>query len=445
MIRKLIGHVLKKGRTKKPKKGAELIALSEHGIYPDAFSRSALSVVSKLQEQGFEAYIVGGAVRDALLGIEPKDFDIATNATPEQVKRIFKRAFIIGRRFKIVHVMVGMETFEVTTFRGGHEGVKNATGRIVNDNTYGTQAEDAARRDFSINAMYYNPATAEISDYHLGMSDIATRRLRVIGDAAKRYEEDPIRMLRAIRLAVKLDLEIDAEARAPIAAQAFRLKNEPPARLFDEMLKFLHSGHSFDCLNRLRSEGVAEGIFPLFDAVMTGDTAYLPFVRLVLDNTDVRIKRDQPISVPFMLAALLWQQVDLAWKKRVATGEKNSTALLLAMTDVADAQDKELSIPRKFITTMREIWGLQCRFEQLAGGRAFRLLAQPRFRAAYDFYVLRSEVGQADKALAKWWEVFQFAPPAIRDEMVLNVKEETQPKKSRRQARKRKKTPAADE
>jgi poly(A) polymerase len=195
----------------------------------------------------------------------------------------------------------------------------------------------------------------------------------------------------------------------------------------------------------LRSEGVAEGIFPLFDAVMTGDTAYLPFVRLVLDNTDVRIKRDQPISVPFMLAALLWQQVDLAWKKRVATGEKNSTALLLAMTDVADAQDKELSIPRKFITTMREIWGLQCRFEQLAGGRAFRLLAQPRFRAAYDFYVLRSEVGQADKALAKWWEVFQFAPPAIRDEMVLNVKEETQPKKSRRQARKRKKTPAADE
>ncbi|TCP14500.1 poly(A) polymerase [Crenobacter luteus] len=441
MIRKLIRRVLELpgGRTRKGIK-PKIYPVTQHGVHRDRLSFAALKVTSRLQEAGFQAYVVGGAVRDLMLGVEPKDFDVATNATPEEVHHLFRRSRIIGRRFKIVHVMVGPETIEVTTFRGGEVGNKNETGRIMTDNSYGSQEEDAHRRDFTVNALFYDPSDESVIDYHHGVKDLQARKLVMIGQPARRYQEDPVRMLRAVRLAAKLGFEIDESTQKPIRSHAHLLKNEPPARLFDELLKLLHSGHGYQCLKKLTDEGLSHGNFPLLAAVMD-EPGSEAFVKLALDSTDARIRADKPVSVGFLLATLLWHQVYNRWQQRIAQGEKPVGALMAAMSDVEALQDNDFAIPRRFSTTMREIWMLQPRFENRSGQRPFRFLEQPRFRAAYDFLALRAEVGEVERELVDWWTRFQSVSDEARLDMTASVRDDA-PKggAQRKRRRRRKKT-----
>ncbi|MDB5839704.1 MAG: pcnB, partial [Herminiimonas sp.] len=313
MIKKFIRRILGKKDKADPTKPV-ILEPKEHGIDPQLVSANAIRVTQTLQEAGFSAFLVGGAVRDLLLGIKPKDFDIATNATPEQVKRLFRRAFIIGRRFQIVHVMFGQDLLEVTTFRGAssEDALKDEHGRVLRDNTFGLQHEDAIRRDFTINAMYYDPATQQVLDYHGGMADIRNKKLRVIGVPEARYREDPVRLLRVVRFAAKLKFTIDADTQAPIAVMAPLINNVPAARVFDEMLKLLMSGHALACLHQLRKEGLHHGLLPLLDVVLEQPLGE-KFVRLALENTDKRVLQGKPVSPGFLFASLLWHQVVEKW------------------------------------------------------------------------------------------------------------------------------------
>lgn len=424
-----------------------VIPLAQHGIRREQLSRGALRVISRLQEDGYAAYVVGGAVRDLLLGVSPKDFDVATNATPEQVHHAFRRSRIIGRRFRIVHVMVGPETIEVTTFRGGSIANTNETGRIMADNSYGSQEEDAHRRDFTVNALFYDPSTETIIDYQHGVQDLKARRLVMIGQPAKRYQEDPVRMLRAVRLAAKLGFEIDEHTRKPIRAHAHLLKREPAARLFDEMLKLLMSGQAYACLKKLRDEGLSRGMLPLLDAVL-GDESDDRFLKLALASTDARIRDDKPISVGFLLATLLWRQVSQRWQALQAEGERPMPALMQAIGEIEAEQDETLAIPRRYSVTMREIWMLQSRFDSRSGSRPYRFLEQPRFRAAFDFLSLRAEAGEVPRALVSWWSDFQHADEVEREALIARAREsggDADPQTRKRRRRRRKPAGASPE
>ncbi len=438
MIRKLISRVFRLPSGKRGAPQPKVIPLTQHGVRRDVFNVSALKVTSRLQEAGFEAFIVGGAVRDALLGLTPKDFDIATNATPEQVRHVFRRSRIIGRRFKIVHVLMGPETLEVTTYRGGAETITDTEGRILHDNVFGTQAEDASRRDFTINALFYNPTDETIVDYHRGVRDIQARRLVMIGQPVQRYREDPVRMLRAVRLAAKLNLSIEEDTRRPIRELSLLLENVPAARLFDEMLKLLFSGHAYACIKRLRDEGLHRGVFPLLDAI-DEDATSADFLRLALESTDRRILENKPVSVGFLLATLLWHQVRDRWIARQEQGVPAAAALAEAMQDAESDQDDHLAIPRRYAMTMREIWSLQVRFLTRSGARPAKLLEQPRFRAAYDFLCLRAAVGEVPQELVDWWTTFQEAHPDDRGDLLLQEPANGAARKRRR----RRKKPAA--
>ena len=435
LIRRVFGSTPAEGRKTR---GPRVITFAEHQIDRTSISSAALKVTQKLQEAGFEAFVVGGAVRDLLLGIIPKDFDIATSATPEQVHALFRRSRIIGRRFKIVHVTFGRdEIIEVTTYRGpadaGH--VTDDHGRILHDNVWGTQEQDALRRDFTVNALYYNPASREIIDYANGVADLRAKQLVMIGDPEQRYREDPVRMLRAARLAAKLGLEIEDNTRAPIASLASLLQNVPAARLFDEMLKLLFSGHAWECLSQLRQQGLHHGFFPLLDVIMEQPLGE-KFVMLALDSTDQRIRADKPVSVGFLFASLLWHEVLVAWKDIQAQGESPLPALFQAMDRVIDVQEEKLAIPRRYSVTMKEIWALQPRFEQRSGRRPFRLLEQPRFRSGFDFLALRVASGELDSELVEWWAEFQDADNARREAMLVTEPSGGAAKKRRRRRRK---------
>jgi poly(A) polymerase len=416
-----------------------------HGLSRDAISPSAARVCAALREAGFTAYLVGGAVRDLLLGIVPKDFDVATDARPEQIRPLFRRALIIGRRFRLVHVMFGQETVEVSTFRGADNAtapekehhVRDEHGRVLRDNVFGTQEEDARRRDFTVNALYFDPASEELVDFHGGLADLKKRMLRVIGDPETRYREDPVRMLRAVRLAAKLGLTLDPATREPIRALAPLMERVPPARLFDEMLKLLLSGHASACLRQLRDVGLHKGLLPLLDVILEQPLGER-FVTLALAQTDERVLTDRPVSPAFLFAALLWHEVLAASKNRQARGERALIALDNAMDEVLDTQCAKLAITRKLTATMREVWAMQPRFEQRSGSRAYRLLESPRFRMAYDFLALRAASGEVSADLEEWWRAFQAADADSRKAMLLP---DTTPRKRRR--RRRKKPPAA--
>ena len=387
-----------------------VLPFERHGFTADHISFAAEKVVSRLQQAGYEAYVVGGAVRDLLIGAEPKDFDVATNATPEEVRAVFRRSRIIGRRFRIVHVMVGPETIEVTTFRGGGKAVQNEQGRIMKDNTYGTLAEDAGRRDFTCNALYFDPVKGEIIDFHNGVEDVKARRLVMIGDPAERYQEDPVRILRAVRLAGKLGFTVEERTAAPIAKYAGRLKEEPPARLFDEIMKLLFSGYARRCLDQFHTLGIDTPIHPLLDALQQASRGGRPnMVTASLKNTDERLRADKSVSVGFVLAALMWEPLNGYWQKRMERGEKASPALTEAIAELRETMEKGWGVPQKYAATMREIWVLQPQFDNRRGARPHRLLAQARFRAAYDFLMLRAQLGQAARELADWWTTFQHA------------------------------------
>jgi poly(A) polymerase len=435
VIRKFISRVFGGKKASASHHEPAVIPVSSHGITRDRISSGSRRTCETLQAAGFRAYVVGGAVRDLLIGAEPKDFDVATDATPEEVRRAFRRSRIIGRRFQIVHVMMGHETIEVTTFRGELDAStkKDEHGRVLHDNVFGSQAEDAARRDFTANALYYDPATEAVIDYHHGVGDLKARTLRMIGEPRARYREDPVRMLRAVRLAAKLGLIIDPAARKPIREMAGLLENVPAARLFDEMLKLLTSGHSVKCITQLRDEGLHHGLLPLLDVILEQPLGE-KFVMLALANTDERIRLGKGTSPGFLFATLLWHEVLAHWDKLKAEGELKIPALYQAMDQVLDVQGEKLAITRRIAGDIKEIWSLQPRFEARAGKRPYGLLEQPRFRAAYDFLVLRAEAGEIDRELADWWTRFQEVDGEERARMLLP--EQAGDKKRRRRRKK---------
>ncbi len=443
MIKKFIRRIL--GGSPKAGKANEPIVFgpSEHGIRLDDVSPNAVRVTQALQRAGYKAFIVGGAVRDLVLGHRPKDFDVATDATPEEVKRLFRRAFIIGRRFQIVHVMFGQELIEVTTFRGAssEEAPKDAHGRVLRDNTFGDQHEDAERRDFTINAMYYDPEREQVLDYHGGMKDIRSKTLRIIGVPEARYREDPVRMLRVVRFAAKLDFSIAQPTRAPIKVMAALINNVPAARVFDEMLKLLMSGHAMACLQQLRKEGLHHGLLPLLDVVLEQPLGER-FVTLALANTDERVRQGKPVSPGFLFASLLWHQVLEKWNAYQAAGEFPIPALHLAADDVLDGQTEKLAIQRRIATDMRDIWAMQPRFERRIGKSPHKLLEHPRMRAGYDFLLLRCASGEIDQELGEWWTDFIDADGPGREALLSRkpADDGTVPaKKRRRRSRNRSK------
>ena len=450
MIKKLMHRVFS-GRMfgSRGNAGARVIPFKAHGVAREQISECALRVTDTLQAGGFAAFVVGGAVRDLLLKRVPKDFDVATNATPEEVRALFRRSRIIGRRFQIVHVMCGRETVEVSTFRAGHDtsgndsddeagsargsekGRTDEHGRILRDNVFGNQQQDATRRDLSINALFYDPATQQVHDYHGGVADLRERRLRMIGDPAQRYREDPVRMLRAVRFAAALDFEIDPATRKPIRELADLLASVPPARLFDEMLKLLLSGHAVETVKRLRKDGLHGGLLPLLDVILEQPLGER-FVMLALKNTDARIRGEKGVSPAFLFATLLWHEVLAAWKSIESGGVPTIPALYQAMDQVMQAQAEKLAIPRRFGSDMKDIWAMQPRFEQRAGRRPYRLLELERFRAGYDFLLLRCESGEIDQEIGEWWTHFQEAKETERERMLLP---DSGPKKRRRRRR----------
>jgi poly(A) polymerase len=454
LIKRFIRRVLRMGSGREP----ERIPVAEHAIRPESISHGARRTCELLAAQGYEAFIVGGAVRDLMLGLAPKDFDVATNATPEQIHKAIRRSRLIGRRFRIVHALFHDETVEVSTYRApsppeageapepviaerGRHGLNEGTrvvdehGRVVRDNVWGNREQDAARRDFTVNALYYDPATETVLDYHEGVRDLKKRRLRVIGDARTRYREDPVRMLRAVRFAAKLDFQLDPRTRAPIGELAELMANVPPARLFDEMLKLLLSGAASASVKRLRAEGLHHGLLPLLDVILEQPLGE-KFVSLALAQTDTRVCADKPVSPAFLFAALLWHEVLAAWRARTARDEHDIPALYAAMDDVLELQTGKLSIPRRLTATMKEIWSLQPRFDQRTGKRPFALLTHPRLRAGYDFLALRAESGETPMELLDWWRRFLEAGPDERRELLLPAGEEERKRRRRRGRRK---------
>jgi len=418
MIKKFIRKILGVKDGRNPTEPVTL-GVEQHGIDLKLLSPNAIRLTQTLQEAGFKAFVVGGAVRDLLLGVKPKDFDIATDATPEQVKKLFRRAFIIGRRFQIVHVMFGQELLEVTTFRGAGSAnaPKDEHGRVLRDNNFGPQHEDAARRDFTINAMYYDPATQTVLDYHGGIEDIRDKTLRIIGVPEARYREDPVRMLRVVRFAAKLGFTIEPTTRAPIPVMAPLIDNVPAARVFDEMLKLLLSGHALACLKELRSAGLHHGLLPLLDVVLEQPIG-MKFVTLALESTDGRVKAGKGVSPGFLFASLLWHQVLEKWTAYRAAGEAPIPALHLAADDVLETQTENLALQRRIATDMRDIWAMQPRFERRQGKAPYKLLENPRFRAGYDFLLLRCASGELDAEIGEWWTAFYDAESGERERLL---------------------------
>lgn len=446
MIKKFLKRVFTKSAKIQSVGNAQVIPFKLHGVAREQISYGAQKVTDGLQAAGFQAYVVGGAVRDLLLKRTPKDFDIATDATPEEVRRVFRRARIIGRRFRLVHVMFGEEVVEVSTFRRMVEAEDAQTdehGRLLRDNEFGDQEQDAARRDFTANALFYDPATQEIFDYHNGYADTCNHLLRIIGDPLVRYREDPVRMLRAVRLSAKLAIKLDPATAEPIAKMKDLLDNVPQARLLDEVLKMLLSGHSVVCIQQLHKMNLHHGLLPLLDVIMEQPMGE-KFIMLALRNTDERLSQDKPVSPAFLFAALLWHEVLAAWNLRQQRGDRPVGAMHEAMDEVLGKQRAQLAIPHRVDAVMKEIWLMQLRLEQRTGQRPFRLLEQPRFRAGYDFLLLRCASGEVEQELGLWWDEFQNANLERRAEMV-QPEALGDKKRRRRKPRKKPETAVANE
>ena len=406
--------VLKKSGSKK-KSSPTIIPRPSHNVSRDEISRSALKVLYRLHKSGFQAFLVGGGVRDALLGLHPKDFDIATDAHPEEVRSLFANCRLIGRRFRLAHIRFGREIIEVATFRAATDGNEehgdvehDHKGRILRDNVYGTIDEDVWRRDFTCNALYYNIADFSIWDYVGGVEDVKRRCLVLIGDPDRRLREDPVRMLRAIRFAAKLDFTIDPAVEQSIKKNRELLSNVPPARLFDEFLKMFQAGHAENTFELLRKFDLFRMLLPETDAALNDDEGFLLFTRTALANTDQRVAAEKSVTPMFLLGVFLWVPVQQRAEKLRAK-EKMSIAqsLGLAAYELSGLQQTRVSIPRRFTTPMREMLAMQPRFEVRRGKRAMNLLEHRQFRAAYDFMMLRSRCGDFDAELARFWTEVQ--------------------------------------
>ncbi|SDM47274.1 poly(A) polymerase [Franzmannia pantelleriensis] len=396
--------------------GLQIIPRDQHPVSRRQFSEPALKVLYRLHNAGFEAYLVGGCIRDSLLGQTPKDFDVATDATPEQLRDLFRNSRIIGRRFRIVHVRFGREVIEVTTFRGRpgddhgtQQSQQSEDGLLLRDNVWGNVEEDALRRDFTVNALYYNIADFSIHDWADGIRDIESRTLRLIGDPETRYREDPVRMLRAIRFAAKLDFAIAEATEAPIRELAPLLLQIPPARLFDEVLKLMLAGQALATFRLLREYGLFAMLFPEADESIAELPWAEPLIERALANTDARIQEGRPVTPAFLFAALLWPGVTQRMARLADDGMPPIPALQAASQQAVSRQLQHISIPKRFSLPMRDIWDLQQRLPKRRGKRAFQTREHPRFRAAYDFLLLREEAGELDPGLGAWWTAFQEA------------------------------------
>lgn len=386
-----------------------IIPRSEHSISRKSVSSGALRVLYRLHEAGFRACLVGGAVRDLLLGGHPKDFDIATDATPEQVRELFRNCRLIGRRFRLAHVVFGREIVEVATFRGSSDDGSGdrhlVDGRLVRDNVYGGIEEDALRRDFTVNALYYDIADFSVRDAVGGMEDLKRRTMRLIGDPEQRYREDPVRMLRAARLAAKLDFEIAPETAAPFATLGPLLSEAPPARLFDESLKLFLGGYGLASFRALERYGLLQHVFPGTARALAraGSDAFRHLLEQTLANTDARVREDKPVTPAFLFAAMLWEPARSTALALVDSGSDASIAWPNAAARVLREQAQRVAIPRRFTLAIEEIWALQPRFAVRTKKRVFRLLEHPRFRAAYDFLLLRANESPEMAELGRWW------------------------------------------
>ncbi|GMG86426.1 polynucleotide adenylyltransferase PcnB [Biformimicrobium ophioploci] len=426
-----------------------IVTRDGHNLSRRDISKAALTVMRRLQEAGFEAYIVGGGVRDLLLGGHPKDFDVATNATPEQTKRLFRGARIVGRRFRIVHARIGREIIEVTTFRGHHTEGDDKTakqseeGMLLRDNVYGDICSDALRRDFTVNALYYTSKGFEIHDYTSGIDDIERRLIRMIGDPATRYKEDPVRMLRAVRFAAKLDFDIEKKTAQPLAELAPLLRNIAPARLFEEVLKLLMAGHAERTFELLVEYGLWQHLFPQSAAVLDDPVAE-KLTRQGMRNTDDRIRRDLRVTPAFIFATLLWPALLRERDRQLQRGLPEIPAIQQAAQKVIGHQMAHTAIPKRFILTMREIWDLQARLPRREGKRAQQLMEHPRFRAGYDFLLLREESGELEAGLGEWWTRYQEADEDEREAMSRNVRDGGPAKRRRRRGPRRKKSPSGE-
>ncbi len=422
-----------------------VVPAEEHELPQDLISRNALRVIAKLQSSGFLAYLVGGGIRDLMLDGKPKDFDVATNATPEETKRLFRSSMIIGRRFRIVHVRFGREIIEVTTFRAHHDDAKDSKdakqsqdGMLLRDNVYGDIQSDAIRRDFTVNALYYDPSKEEILDFTSGLEDIYNRTLRIIGDPEARYREDPVRMLRAIRFSAKLGFKMCPATGKPIPELAHLLSSIPPARLFEEVLKLMLSGSATATLNLLRDNKLFEPLFPGTESCLqAGNDLDLRLVTQAVINTDKRLRQGKRVTPAFIYAAFLWLPLQRAMQALIKKDNLSaSDAMQQAAHDVIGQQLAATSIPKRFSIPMREIWSLQLRLPNREGRKAFGHMEHPRFRAAYDFILLREEAGENMDGLGHWWTQFQ----EVDEEQKLKMTQEFKGRTKRRRRRPAKKS-----
>lgn len=421
-------------QTAEPGKSAPIAprvyARSEHPISRRAISPNAMKVLYRLKSAGFRACLVGGCVRDLLLGREPKDFDVATDAHPEQVRALFRNCRLVGRRFRLAHVQFGQEIIEVATFRAaaapGREGewVQEESGRLLRDNVFGTIEEDAFRRDFTVNALYYDIADFSVIDYVGGMEDLQRGVLRLIGDPECRYREDPVRMLRAVRLMTKLGFTLDPACEALLPKLAPLLADISPARIYDEVLKLFLAGYGVQTFERLRHYGLFEFLFPATEQALACEHQGFPstFLIRMLETTDRRLQEAKPVAPYFLYAALLWEPVRQKAERYRAAGMAPAVAMQEAARAVLNEQLQSVAIPRRVALPMREVWMLQPRFERLQGGRPLKLLAHPRFRAGYDFLLLRSAAGEIEAAVADWWTRFLKADEGERSKMLAGSK-----------------------
>lgn len=440
-----------------------IVPRDQHPISRSQISQNALKVLYRLKDAGYQAFLVGGAVRDLLLGIEPKDFDIATDAHPEQVRDLFRNCRLIGRRFHLAHVRFGQEIIEVATFRaahtpvdddnsvdeGGHR-VLDERGRILRDNLYGTIDEDVWRRDFTANALYYNIHDFSIWDYVGGVEDARTRSLKLIGDPETRYHEDPVRMLRAVRFSAKLDFALHPQTAEPIRKLAPALEGIPAARLFDEVCKMFLAGFAVRAFELLAYYGLldhllpsaAKAVRPMLEKTGTPEPPEVRLLFLGLRGTDERVRQDKPVTPTFLFAVLLWPAIKAAYDGAKDNTQNETQAWYAACEQVIAQQQRRVAVPKRFTIPMTELIAMQSRFERRDGRRALRLLEHPRFRAAYDFLLLRAAAGEADPALAEWWTAIQTQTPEQRIASVEQTTDGGAPSSSPKRRRRRRRRPA---
>jgi len=394
--------------------------LRELGLPADRLDRHAVSITDRLVKAGFKAYLVGGCVRDLLLGMHPKDFDVATNAEPEQVQALFKNCRLIGRRFRLAHIHFGRHIIEVATFRGPHlkhdknDSHAHKDGRLLRDNVYGTLEEDAWRRDFTVNALYLDAQKKTVIDYVGGIEDHQNRVLRLMGDPLTRFKEDPVRLIRAVRFKAKLNFQIEAGTEAPMAEMASSLKDIPSARLYDEIIKLFLNTHANQVFDTLRQYGLFEALFPQTELCLKNADSDAPLllIKQAMENTETRLKNNQHVTPYFLLATLLWEPVRRLTEQNRPSFSSDTQAIHAAAHEVIAHQVSRIAIPKRMTTPMREVWALQPRFHKQVGVRCLRFLEHPRFRAAYDFMLLRSQYGEVDANIAEWWTHIQTLEPA---------------------------------